>query len=44
MEYKKLIYFMIIEMLMFIGFGTLAFFIGDTTWNIRALHFIIFQD
>lgn len=44
MAYKKLLLFVLIECFLFFSFGTLAMCIGDEIWNIRALHFIIFQD
>lgn len=44
MEYCKLIYFILIELILFLSFGVLAYCIGETFWNVRALHFIIFQD
>ena len=44
MACRKLMYFMSVELILFIAFACLSIYIGDEIWNIRALHFIIFQD
>ena len=45
MEYKRLIKFAAVILLIFFGIGLISYFISSNNiWNYRALHFIIFQD
>ena len=45
MEFRKLTYFVLWELCIFILVGVISYLIWPAnTWNFRALHFIIFQD